>query len=69
MVCRHLFDNIINILTILREAKDPAQAYLNPQPSIAAHEDITRLLEAYLRRFTARAQGGLPSCEIGYEQR
>jgi RNA-directed DNA polymerase len=54
--------------TILREATDPAQAYLNPQPSIKSHEDITRLLEAYLRRFTAWAQGGLPSCEIGYEQ-
>ena len=54
--------------TILREAKDPAQAYLNPRPSIASHEDITRLLKAYLRRFTAWSQGGLPSCEIGYEQ-
>ena len=51
--------------TILREAKDPAQAYLNPQPSIASHEDITRLLEAYLRRFTAWASGGLNICEIG----
>ena len=54
--------------TILREAKDPAQAYLNPRPSIASHEDITRLLEAYLKRFTAWSRGGLPSCEIGYEQ-
>ena len=55
--------------TILREAKDPAQAYLNPRPSITSHEDITRLLEAYQRRFTAWAQGGLKTCEIGYEQR
>ena len=55
--------------TILREAKDPAQAYLNPQPSIASPEDITCLLEVYRRRFTAWAQGGLPSCEIGYKQR
>ena len=55
--------------TILREAKDPAQAYLNPRPSITSHEDITRLLEAYQRRFTAWASGGLPTCEIGYEQR
>ena len=55
--------------TILREAKDPAQAYLNPQPLIASPEDITCLLEVYRRRFTAWAQGGLPSCEIGYKQR
>ena len=55
--------------TILREAKDPAQAYLNPRPSIMSHEDITRLLEAYQRRFTAWAQGGLKTCVIGYEQR
>ena len=54
--------------TILREAKDPAQAYLNPRPSITSHEDITRLLEAYQKRFTAWASGGLPTCEIGYEQ-
>ena len=49
----------------MREAKDPAQAYLNPQPSIASHEDITRFFEAYLRRFTAWAQGGLPKCVFG----
>lgn len=52
--------------TILREAKDPAQAYLNPRPSITSHEDITRLLEAYQRRFTAWAQGGLKTCESFY---
>ena len=52
--------------TILREAKDPAQAYLNPRPSITSHEDITHLLEAYQRRFTAWAQGGLKSCERFY---
>ena len=29
--------NVRLFSTILREAKDPAQAYLNPQPSIALH--------------------------------
>jgi RNA-directed DNA polymerase len=51
--------------TILR-THDGAQAYLNPRPSITSHDDITRLLEAYQRRFTSWASGGLETCETIY---
>ena len=52
--------------TILR-THDGAQAYLNPRPLITSHDDITRLLEAYQRRFTAWARGGVKTCVIGCE--
>lgn len=58
---------LIGRSTVPREAKDPARTYLYPQPTITSHEDIRQRLEAYKRRVTAWAQGGLPSCDIGYE--
>lgn len=42
--------------------QDPARAYLYPRPQIKTYDDITQLLEAYERRFTAWAQGGLNGC-------
>jgi RNA-directed DNA polymerase len=43
--------------TILRTF-DRAQAYLNPRPTLTSHDDITRVLGAYQRRFTAWPKEG-----------
>ena len=52
--------------TIPRPDRDPARAYLNPQPHITSHKEISDRLEANKKRFAAWASGGLDICVIGY---